>query len=154
HGKALGGGLETALVCHYRCATPTAMVGLPEVRLGLLPGAGGTQRLPRVAGVALALDMMTSGSPLPAPQALARHIIDEIIEGDLQSGALAYVRRLLSEGAPLRRIRDIPLTPGSVDSAIVSSYRTRLGRRSRGQIALDRIVSCVEAALNLPFEAG
>lgn len=154
HGKALGGGLETALVCHYRCATPTAMVGLPEVRLGLLPGAGGTQRLPRVAGVALALDMMTSGSPLPAPQALARHVIDEIIEGDLQSGALAYVRRLLSEGAPLRRIRDIPLTPGSVDSAIVSSYRTRLGRRSRGQIAPDRIVSCVEAALNLPFEAG
>lgn len=154
HGRALGGGLETALVCHYRCATSTALVGLPEVRLGLLPGAGGTQRLPRIAGVALALDMMTSGNPLPASQARARHIIDETIEGDLRGGALAYVRRLLSEDAPLRRIRDIPLTPGSVDSAIVASYRTRLGRRSRGQIAPDRIVSCVAAALNLPFEAG
>jgi len=154
HGRALGGGLETALVCHYRCATPTAVVGLPEVRLGLLPGAGGTQRLPRIAGVALALDMMTSGNPLPAPQACARHIIDEIIEGDLPSGALAYVRRLLSEGAPLRRIRDIPLSSGSVDSTMVASYRTRLARRSRGQIAPDRIVSCVEAALNLPFDAG
>src|SRR5690606_31279078 len=154
HGRALGGGLETALVCHYRCATSTALVGLPEVRLGLLPGAGGTQRLPRIAGIALALDMMTSGNPLPAPQARARHIIDEIIEGDLVDGALAYVRRLLSERAPLRRIRDIPLNPGSVDSAIVASYRTRLARRSRGQIAPDRIVSCVEAALHLPFEAG
>lgn len=154
HGRALGGGLETALVCHYRCATPTAVVGLPEVRLGLLPGAGGTQRLPRIAGIALALDMMTSGNPLPAPQARARHIIDEIIEGDLVDGALAYVRRLLSERASLRRIRDIPLNPGSVDSAIVASYRTRLARRSRGQIAPDRIVSCVEAALHLPFEAG
>lgn len=154
HGRALGGGLETALVCHYRCAAPTAVVGLPEVRLGLLPGAGGTQRLPRIAGIPLALDMMTSGNPLPAPQARARHIIDEIIEGDLVNGALAYIRRLLSERAPLRRIRDIPLNPSSVDSAIVASYRTRLARRSRGQIAPDRIVSCVEAALHLPFEAG
>src|SRR5690606_35927682 len=96
HGSALGGGLETALACHYRCAVASATVGLPEVKLGLLPGAGGTQSLPRIAGVQVALDLMTSGNALPALEALKHRIIDEVIEGDLRAGALDYARRLLA----------------------------------------------------------
>lgn len=154
HGSALGGGLETALACHYRCAVASATVGLPEVKLGLLPGAGGTQSLPRIAGVQVALDLMTSGNALPALEALKHRIIDEVIEGDLRAGALDYARRLLAIGAPLRRIRDIRIDPGSIDADFFDRYRRKLNQRARGQIAPDRIVSCVEAAVNLPLDAG
>ena len=103
HGTALGGGFEVALACHYRCAIDSAKVGLPEVKLGLLPGAGGTQRVPRVAGVKAALDMITSGNPVPAPKANSMGLIDEVLVGDdLLDAAIKYTRTLVESGAPLK----------------------------------------------------
>ena len=113
HGSALGGGFEIALSCHYRCALAAAKVGLPEVKLGLLPGAGGTQRVPRLAGVEAALDMMTSGNPVPARQAMDMGLIDRITEDDLFSFAIDYARELVSSNAELKRIRDIVIDPAS-----------------------------------------
>lgn len=154
HGTALGGGFETSLACHYRCAVPSAKVGLPEVKLGLLPGAGGTQRVPRIAGVKAALDMMTSGNPVPAQEAADMGLVDEIISGDLKQGALKYVRDLVDSGAPLKRIRDISIDRATLEPGFFEGYRKQLARRARGQIAQDRIVSCVEAAVNLPIDKG
>lgn len=155
HGTALGGGFETSLACHYRCAVPSAKVGLPEVKLGLLPGAGGTQRVPRVAGVRAALDMMTSGNPVPAPVASNMGLIDEIItEGDLRGGALNYVKDLIESGAPLKRIRDINIDPSSIEPGFFENTRKQLAGKARGQIAPDRIVSCVEAAVTMPMDKG
>jgi 3-hydroxyacyl-CoA dehydrogenase len=155
HGTALGGGFEVSLACHYRCAIPSAMVGLPEVKLGLLPGAGGTQRVPRVAGVKAALDMMTSGNPIGAQQASDLGLIDEIItDDDLKAGALNYVKDLIDSGAPLKRIRDLSIDPSSVEPGFFDNYRKQVAKRARGQIAGDRIVSCVEAAVNLPMDKG
>ncbi len=154
HGTALGGGFETALACHYRCALISAKVGLPEVKLGLLPGAGGTQRVPRVAGVKAALEMMTSGNPISASEAKEMGLVDEIIQGDLKAGAIAYAKELVDSNAPLTRIRDITIDPVSVEPGFFDAYRNKIGQRARGQIAPDRIVSCVEAAVNLPMDEG
>ena len=107
HGTALGGGLEVAFGCHYRCAVASGQVGFPEVKLGLLPGAGGTQRLPRLTGVEAALPLIVAGDPIPAAKAQALGIIDEIVPGDLLDGACAFAERLVAEGKPLRRIRDM-----------------------------------------------
>src|SRR5277367_6128227 len=107
YGTALGGGLEVALGCHYRVAIATAKVGLPEVKLGILPGAGGTQRLPRLIGIEAALGMIVSGDPVPATQAAKSGVIDKIIEGDLLEGALDYARGLAAGKAPLRKVRDL-----------------------------------------------
>ena len=116
HGTALGGGFETALACHYRCALPSAKVGLPEVKLGILPGAGGTQRVPRIAGVKAALDMMTSGNPVAAPQASEMSLIDEVLETqDLKAAAIEYAKSLVESGAPLKRVRDIKIDPASIE---------------------------------------
>src|SRR5690606_39263754 len=103
HGTALGGGLEVALGCHYRIARADAKVGLPDVKLGLLPGAGGTQRLPRLAGVAKALEMILSGAPISASEACEHHIVDELVEGDLSEAGIAFAQRLLQEGRGVRR---------------------------------------------------
>ncbi len=155
HGTALGGGFEVALACHYRCAVASAMVGLPEVKLGLLPGAGGTQRVPRVAGVKAALDMITSGNPVPAVRAKDMGLIDEIITGDdLAAGAVSYARDLLAPGAPLKRIRDITINKETIEPGFFDNARKQLAKRARGQIAQDRIVSCIEAAVNLPMDEG
>jgi len=155
HGTALGGGFEVALACHYRCAVASAMVGLPEVKLGLLPGAGGTQRVPRVAGVKAALDMITSGNPVPAARAKDMGLIDEIITGDdLAAGAVSYARDLLASGAPLKRIRDITINKETIEPGFFDNARKQLAKRARGQIAQDRIVSCIEAAVNLPWMRG
>ena len=155
HGTALGGGFEVALACHYRCAVASAMVGLPEVKLGLLPGAGGTQRVPRVAGVKAALDMITSGNPVPAVRAKDMGLIDEIITGDdLSAGAVSYARDLLASGAPLKRIRDITINKETIEPGFFDNARKQLAKRARGQIAQDRIVSCIEAAVNLPMDEG
>ncbi len=155
HGTALGGGLETALACHYRCALPTAKVGLPEVKLGILPGAGGTQRVPRLAGVKAALDMMTSGNPISAPQASEMNIIDEVVDTqDLKAAAIEYAKSLVESGAPLKRVRDIKIDAGSIEPGFFAGYRKKLAARARGQIASDRIVSCVEAAVKLPMDEG
>ena len=155
HGTALGGGLETALACHYRCAVPSAKVGLPEVKLGILPGAGGTQRVPRIAGVKAALDMITAGNPVPAAAASDMGLIDEVLSGDdLKSAALTYAKDLVESGALLKRIRDISIDPASVEPGFFEQYRKKLARRARGQIAPDAIVTCVEAAVNKPIDEG
>ena len=155
HGTALGGGFEVALACHYRCAIASAKVGLPEVKLGLLPGAGGTQRVPRIAGVKAALDMITSGNPVAAPKAKDMGLVDEIIAADdLKAGAIEYGKGLVESGAPLKRIRDITIDPATVEPGFFDAARKRLARRARGQIAQDKIVSCLEAAVNLPMDEG
>ena len=155
HGTALGGGFEVALACHYRCAIPSAVVGLPEVKLGLLPGAGGTQRVPRIAGVKAALEMITSGNPVPAAKAQGLGLVDEIIaDGDLKAGALKYAQDLVDSGAPLKRIRDINIDPSTVEPGFFDNARKQQARRARGQIAPDRIISCIEAAVELPMDKG
>lgn len=155
HGTALGGGFEVALACHYRCALASAKVGLPEVNLGLLPGAGGTQRVPRVAGVQAALDMITTGKPVAAPKAKDMGLIDEVVDGDdLAAAAVQYARDLVASGAPLKRIRDIAIDPATVEPGFFDQARQRLASRARGQIAPDRIVTCIEAAVNLPMDEG
>lgn len=154
HGTALGGGFEISLSCHYRCALTSAKVGLPEVKLGLLPGAGGTQRVPRLAGIEAALDMMTSGNPVSAKQAMSMGLIDRITEDDLFSTALAYARELVASNAEPKRIRDVVIDRSSLPDNFFDDYRAKLARRTRGQIAPQHIISCVEAAVNQPFDEG
>ena len=148
HGTALGGGLETAMGCHYRCALPTARVGLPEVHLGLLPGATGTQRLPRLAGARTALDMMTSGRQVGAAEALESGIIEKIVEGDLRAGAIAYARDLLAAGAPLKRVSELDIDAAGVDDEFYVEYEQQLARKARGFFAPFQIVKCIRAAVN------
>jgi len=152
HGTALGGGFETALAAHYRCAVPSAKVGLPEVKLGLLPGAGGTQRTPRLAGVKASLDLFISGAPIPAAQAKSIGLIDKIVDGDLLDGALAWAEELVSDKAPIRRSSE-QVVP-DFDASIFEEYRQTLAKRARGQMAPGHIVSAVEAAATLPFDEG
>ncbi len=155
HGTALGGGFEVSLACHYRCAIPSAKVGLPEVKLGLLPGAGGTQRVPRIAGVKAALDMITSGNPIAAVKANDMGLVDEIIQDeDLKAGAIQYAKDLVESGAPLKRIRDITIDTATVEPGFFENARKQLARRARGRIAQDKIVSCIEAAVSLPMDEG
>jgi len=154
HGTAFGGGLEVALVCHYRCAVPSAQFGLPEVKLGLLPGAGGTQRLPRLIGVEVAAAMITSGDPIGAAEARSLGLVDEIVPGDLASGALAYAQRLAAEGKPPRRIRDMQDKVANLAPGLLDSLRKDLKKRSRGNEAPLRCLDAVEAAVQLPFDAG
>src|SRR5829696_3618636 len=133
HGTALGGGLEIALGCHYRVAVPDAKLGVPEVKLGLLPGAGGTQRLPRVAGVQKALEMVTSGTPIGAKEAFAIGLVDRIIEGDLQEHAVAYAEEV-REVRPLPKSseRDDKLAEARANPAIFDEFRKANARRFRG----------------------
>ncbi|WP_293746594.1 3-hydroxyacyl-CoA dehydrogenase NAD-binding domain-containing protein [uncultured Paraglaciecola sp.] len=154
HGTALGGGLETALACHYRCALLGAQVGLPEVKLGLLPGAGGTQRVPRLAGVKAALDLMTTGAPIAAAKALSIGLIDKVVEGDLLSGAVAFATEVVAQGAELKRVRDLEVDKAGTSTEFFAEYRATLNKRFRGQEAPHRIVECIEAALNTPFDEG
>ncbi|WP_020414924.1 3-hydroxyacyl-CoA dehydrogenase NAD-binding domain-containing protein [Microbulbifer variabilis] len=154
HGTALGGGFEVALACHYRCAQTSAKVGLPEVKLGLLPGAGGTQRTPRLAGVAAALEMITKGAPILAAKAKSMKLIDHVVDDDLFEGALAFARELIDQKAPPRRVRDITIDPASIPEGLFDDFRQRLEKRAPGQLAPQNIVSCVEAAVKLPFDKG
>jgi 3-hydroxyacyl-CoA dehydrogenase len=156
HGTALGGGLEVALGCHYRVAVPAAQVGLPEVKLGLLPGAGGTQRLPRLIGAKAALDMITTGDFVRAPQAKASGIIDEIVEGDLLQGAIRFAESTAQRGTAGRRIRDRDdkLAEARGNAALFAEYRAAVKKRARGQESPLRSIDAVEAAANLPFEQG
>ncbi len=156
HGTALGGGLETAMSCHYRVASPTAQLGLPEVKLGILPGARGTQLLPRIVGVEKALEMMVSGEPIGARDAYAAGLIDEIIEGDLLEGAIGYARGLIAEGRGPVRIRDrtekIALARGTPE--LFANFRKSAAKKTRGFEAPECIVQCVEAAVGGSFEEG
>jgi len=155
HGTALGGGLETALACHYRCAIASAKVGLPEVKLGILPGGGGTQRAPRLMGVEAATTLITSGNPISANKAADSGLIDRVVDGDdLLAGALAYAKELIASNAPLKRVRDITIDPASVPEGFFEKIRVKLAARARGQIAQDRIITCIEAAVNLSMEDG
>src|SRR5438105_4142682 len=151
HGTALGGGFELALACHFRVAAPGARVGLPEVKLGLLPGAGGTQRLPRLVGPEKALQMIVTGEPIGAAEAGGDGIIDEIVEGDLTAAAIDFARRVVREGRPLRLVRDREerlIGEGFADAAEM------LTRRLRGREAPAACVEAVRNAIVLPFEEG
>ena len=150
HGVSLGGGLEVALSAHYRIAQPSARVGLPEVHLGLIPGAGGTQRLPRLIGVEPALDAITTGRHIKAPQALEMGIVDRVEEGDPQEVGLAYVRELLDTGAERRPICDMP-APAPIDWD--AAYEATL-KKGRGQISPAEAVRAVQAGVEKPFEEG
>lgn len=157
HGTALGGGLEVALCAHYRVAVPSAKCGLPEVNLGLLPGAGGTQRLPRIVGAQKALEMMTFGQHIPARECLAMGLVDEVVEeGALRQGAIAFARKVLAENRPLTRVRDndskIALDRGKPE--IFENFRKANARKFRGFMAPEWNIRCIEAAVNLPFEEG
>jgi 3-hydroxyacyl-CoA dehydrogenase len=154
HGTAFGGGLETALGCDYRVAVPSAQVGLPEVKLGLLPGAGGTQRLPRLVGVQMALDAITSGDPIPAPVAFKAGVIDKLIEGDLVEGAVRFAQELINSGAGKKRVRDRKVDTTGLPATFFADARKRLAKEKRNQFAPQRIVDAVEAAATLSFEAG
>jgi 3-hydroxyacyl-CoA dehydrogenase len=151
HGTALGGGLEVTLACHYRVGAKGARFGLPEVKLGLLPGAGGTQRLPRVVGVEKALQMIVSGDPIGADAALKSGLIDEIVDGDLTAAGVAFAEKVVAEGRPLKKIRDIAVTAGP---EVFSNFRASVARQTRGFRAPENCIKAVEAAATLPFEAG
>ena len=157
HGTALGGGLEVALACHYRVAVPSARCGLPEVNLGLLPGAGGTQRLPRIVGPQRAMEMMTSGQHVPAKDCLAMGLVDELVdEGALRQGAIAFANKIVAERRPLKKVRELN---DKVEAArghpeIFETFRKANARRFRGFLAPEYNIRCVEAAVNEPFEEG
>ena len=157
HGTALGGGLEVALTCHYRIAVPSAKCGLPEVNLGLLPGAGGTQRLPRIVGAQKALVMMTSGEHVPANQCLDMGLVDELAnEGGLETDAITFANKIVSEGRPLVKVRDADdkIKDDKGNEALFSDFRKSILRKTRGFLASEYNIQCVEAAVNLPFEDG
>lgn len=152
HGTALGGGLEVALGCDYRVAVANARVGLPEVKLGILPGAGGTQRLPRLIGVQPALEMIVSGNHVPAPQAKELGVIDQIIESDLVEGAIAYARQLVADKAPARRLREVEI---KLDNPkLFEEFEASIAKRQRGFLAPFHCIKAVKAAVELPFEQG
>lgn len=153
HGTALGGGLEVALTCHYRVAVPSAKLGLPEVKLGLLPGAGGTQRLPRIVGAAKALDMVTSGTPVSAKVAAETGLVDELVdEADLRGGAVAFARKIVAEKRPLKRVRDLTVTGASPE--LFAEFRKANARKFKGFDAPEANIQCIEAAATLPFDEG
>ncbi|HXP25706.1 MAG TPA: 3-hydroxyacyl-CoA dehydrogenase NAD-binding domain-containing protein [Steroidobacteraceae bacterium] len=154
HGTAFGGGLEVALGCQYRVAIAGAKVGLPEVKLGLLPGAGGTQRLPRLIGIEAALGIIVSGDPVPATLAAKTGVIDKIIEGDLLEGALDYARGLAARKAPLRKVRDLKVDTGNIPSGFFDEARKRVAKEKKNLFAPQRIVDALEAAATLPFDKG
>ncbi|WP_370156279.1 3-hydroxyacyl-CoA dehydrogenase NAD-binding domain-containing protein [Ferrovibrio sp.] len=154
HGTALGGGFEVALTCHWRVAVETAQVGLPEVKLGVIPGSGGTQRLPRLIGPKLALDMIVSGNPAPAKRALELGVIDQIVAGDLLDGALAFARTVVAEKRPLRLVRDMDEKITGTDPAVFEEYRKSIARKAKGFLAPWRCIDAVEAATKLPIDEG
>ncbi len=154
HGYALGGGLETALACHYRVAVPSARVGLPEVQIGILPGAGGTQRLPRLIGPKAALDMIVTGRHVPAEEAHKLGIIDELApEGQLKEAAIAFARRV-ADTRPLPRLRDRNERLAEGTPEVFENMRKSIARRARNQRAPYACIEAVEAACKMPFDEG
>ena len=156
HGNALGGGLELAMACHYRVAVESARLGLPEVTLGIIPGAEGTQRLPRLVGVEKALDMGLSGRPIAAADAVRAGLVDRIVEGELEAGAIAFARERVASGAPHPRTRDRTDRLGTPsESAPMLEAARATARRTKPHIPAARAwVDAVEAAATLPFERG
>jgi 3-hydroxyacyl-CoA dehydrogenase len=156
HGTALGGGLEVTLASHWRVAVRQARLGLPEVKLGVLPGAGGTQRLPRVVGVEKALSMIVSGDPIGGEEAHRAGLVDELVEGDLTAGAVAFAERVVAERRPLRKVRDLDDKVAAVRGKpeIFARFRESVARQTRGFRAPERCIQAVEAAVNRPFADG
>jgi 3-hydroxyacyl-CoA dehydrogenase len=154
HGTAFGGGLEVAMACHYRVAVPNAQVGQPEVKLGIIPGAAGTQRLPRLAGVAKALEMCTTGNPIKAAEALQFGIIDRIIEGDLLPGAITFARDVAAKPVPKTRERNEKLGSPADNAAVFSAARETVAKKQRGLLAPVAAITAIEAATTLPFAEG
>jgi 3-hydroxyacyl-CoA dehydrogenase len=157
HGTALGGGLEFAMMCHYRIAVPSARCGLPEVNIGILPGGGGTQALPRIAGVERALEMMTTGRHVPAKEAKDLGIFDELApEGKLEDAAIAYAKKLVAEKKPIKRVRDLTdkIEAARKNPDLIANFKKANARRLRNMKAPENIIKCVEAAISLPFDDG
>lgn len=157
HGTALGGGFETALLCSHRMAVPSAAVGLPEVHIGLIPGAGGTQRLPRMVGPAVALELLISGRSVAASEALELGLIDALAEeSKLEQGAIAFALRIVAEGGPVRRIDDMQERVDSYrgKQEFFNEYRRRVAQDFRGFKAPEAIIRAVEAAVELPIGEG
>jgi 3-hydroxyacyl-CoA dehydrogenase len=154
HGNALGGGLEVAQACHYRVASPDARVGQPEVSLGIIPGAGGTQRLPRLAGIAKSVELCTVGKPIKAGEAVEAGIIDKLIEGDLLKGAVAYAREVAGKKAPKTRELNSKLGTAAENAPIFAAARDNARKKMRGLPAPMAAIDAIEAATKLPFEQG
>jgi len=154
HGTAFGGGLEVAMSGHYRVAVPGAQVGQPEVKLGLIPGAAGTQRLPRLAGVAKAVEMCTDGNPVKAADALQAGILDRLIEGDLLHGAVAFAREIAAKPAPKTRERNQKLGTPEQNAPIFAAARDTARKKQRNLLAPLAAIDAIEAATKLPFEEG
>jgi 3-hydroxyacyl-CoA dehydrogenase len=154
HGTAFGGGLELAMAGHYRVAVAGAQVGQPEVKLGIIPGAGGTQRLPRLAGVAAAVEMCAEGKPISAEQALKFGIVDRLIEGDLLTGALTFAREVASKPAPKTRERNQKLGTTEQNAPIFAAARETARKKQRGLTAPLAAIESIEAAVKLPFDKG
>jgi 3-hydroxyacyl-CoA dehydrogenase len=156
HGVAAGGGLEVGLGCHYRLASTGTRLGLPEVTLGFVPGAGGTQRLPRLIGVQNALDVIVNGRLLPSERAQALGIVDEVVDGDLFTRAVTFARGLVGQPDAVRKVseREEGLEDARSNPAIFSDFRKKMARRARGFDAPYACVECIEYAVTLPFEAG
>jgi len=154
HGTAFGGGLELAMAGHYRVAVSSAQVGQPEVKLGIIPGAAGTQRLPRLAGVAKAVEMCVGGNPVKADEALKFGIIDSIIDGDLLAGAVAFAREAIGKPAPKTRERDEKLGNAAENALIFSAAREAAAKKQRGLLAPVAAIEAIAAATKMPFEEG
>ena len=157
HGTALGGGLEVALTCHYRIAVPSAKCGLPEVSLGLLPGAGGTQRLPRLVGVEQALKMVTSGTHLSADKCLKSGLIDKMAsENQLLEDSTSFAKEIISNNRPLKKVRDMDekVIAARGNDQLFSDFRKSIARKTRGFLAPEYNIQCIEAAVNKSFEEG
>jgi 3-hydroxyacyl-CoA dehydrogenase len=154
HGTVLGGGLELALACHYRLAAADARLGLPEVTLGIIPGAGGTQRLPRLIGVERSLDLILSAKPISARDAHALGFIDAVIAGDLLEGALQYTRDLLAGGGGVRRTSERTVDPSTATDEIIARMRARAEREFPNRVAGFTAIEAVQASLSMPLAAG
>ena len=154
HGSAFGGGLEVAMAGHYRVAIRSAKVGQPEVKLGIIPGAGGTQRLPRLAGVAKAVEMCSEGNPISAEQAFEAGIVDKLIEGELLAGAISFAGEIARKAAPKTRERTNKLGTPEQNAPIFAAARENARKKQRGMMAPLAAIDAVEAATKLPFDEG
>jgi 3-hydroxyacyl-CoA dehydrogenase len=154
YGTVMGGGVETAIACHYRVAQEGTKLGLPEITLGIIPGAGGTQRMPRLIGLEAALDMMLGGKPLSAAQAKELGLVDALAAGDVTGAALAYARELVAAGRGPRRTREMRIAGADKAGEILAARRAQLGKAFKNRNSPNVLLDAVQAAVDLPFDAG
>jgi len=154
HGTVMGGGLEIALACHYRIAAPGTRFAFPEVNLGIIPGAGGTQRMPRLVGVEWALDLIVGGAPVTADKAVEMGFVDRVAEGELRAAALAYVRELLDAGKGPRRTGEMSVDPATGTDAVLARFREQAAKKYRGRQAPLTAIEAVRASMTMPLDEG